>query len=148
VQVLCYSKYFGFDAPIDPLSAGSTDPCEQTSSDALAGTIYPLLSNLDAKNIVGSRVDIVAHSMGGLAARYYASQSFYTSLRNRKQGQFHEIITLDTPELGSKLAVVLDTHSTCHGQLTSFDWLAICGGTTVAQCFAGGACPFTQTATT
>ncbi len=143
VQVLCYSKYFGFDAPIDPLSAGSSDPCEYTSRDAIASTISGLLSTLDSLKIVGSRVDVVAHSMGGLAARYYASKkkSYYGLLRNRTKGQFHEIITLDTPELGSTLAHFLNKHSTCTGQPLSSGWpiwekFCLVPNISVALCFA------------
>lgn len=142
MKVLCYSKYFRFDAPIDPLSAGSTDPCEYTSRDAIASTISGLLSTLDSLKIVGSRVDVVAHSMGGLAARYYASKkkSYYGLLRNRTKGQFRKVITLDTPELGSQLAHFLDHHSDCRGDTSHFLWRFACGPgllTTVAQCFAG-----------
>jgi len=64
--------------------------------------IESALGVLDAKKIVGGRVDIVAHSMGGLVARYYSGlvgpQISYRTLRNREQGAFHEIITLNTPE--------------------------------------------------
>ncbi|PZR81138.1 MAG: hypothetical protein DLM68_18355 [Hyphomicrobiales bacterium] len=139
VKVLCYSKYFGFDAVADPLGGGS-DPCEQTSKDALTSTIYGLFRHLKNKHIIGYRVDVVAHSMGGLAARNYASQNFYRPLRTRKQGQFHEVITLDTPELGSPLAHFLDKHSNCSAQDFSVTWDIFCKtvlSTTVAQCFAG-----------
>ncbi|MFZ3328808.1 MAG: hypothetical protein WA231_24365 [Methylocella sp.] len=141
VQVLCYSKYFGFDAKTDPLSGGSSDPCEQTSKDAIASTINGLLSTLDSLKIIGSRVDVVAHSMGGLAARNYASKkSYYGLLRNRTKGRFRKVITLDTPELGSQLAHFLDKHSSCIGDTSHFIWDFACGlglSTTVTQCFAG-----------
>lgn len=150
VQALCYSKYFKFDAGADPLSGGS-DPCEQTSKDAIAGTINGLLSTLDSFKIVGSRVDVVAHSMGGLAARWYAAQKSYRSLRDRNQGQFHEIISLDTPELGSALAPFLDNHSSCTRQVSDplnldyIVWGVFCRSvslsTTVRQCFENSGHP-------
>jgi hypothetical protein len=109
VEAICYSKYLAFDATTDPIT--SSDPCEQTSEDALQTEIKslmaPLTGTLDSKHIVGGRVDLVAHSMGGLAARNYSASSEYGSLRNRNQGAFHEIVTLDTPEEGSALATYL-----------------------------------------
>jgi pimeloyl-ACP methyl ester carboxylesterase len=150
VSTVCYSKYLGFDKDTDPALADpalQNNPCEQTSKDSLASRIYGLLAYLDSLKIVGSRVDLVAHSMGGLAARNYASQPWYDkSLRSRKQGQLHEIITLDTPELGSKLASSLIDHKNCLGRDNDFTtvWGAFCGSgilplpvhLTVAQCLA------------
>ncbi len=90
--------------------------------------------------------------MGGLAARNYAAQKWYSNYRNREQGQFHEIITLDTPELGSNLASSLIDHKDCLGhddytkQNYSQVWGSFCDGPgfppaplhlTVAQCLAG-----------
>jgi hypothetical protein len=45
--------------------------------------------------------------MGGLVARHYATLPEYFSPRNRKQGDFSEVITIDTPENGSALANAL-----------------------------------------
>ena len=146
VQVLCYSKYIGFDTNPDPtLDNAYPDPtlknnsCEQTSKDAITSRIYALLSELDTQHIVGSRVDVVVHSMGGLAVRNYSAQNWYRNNRNRQQGQFHEIITLDTPELGTQLAYFLDTHSNCTWQQASPIWDVVCGlvsSRTVAECLA------------
>ncbi len=124
VETLCYSKFLAFDAERDPatkdvadsLTKNSISPCEQTSRDAISSTVHELLTILDSKHIVGSRVDVVAHSMGGLAARWVASQDKYKKgsyryLRNRGKGEFHKIVTLDTPELGSELARFLVDHS-------------------------------------
>jgi hypothetical protein len=100
---LCYSKYLAFNAPNDPLPP-TDDPCEQTSKDAIGNAISSLTGAkgvLDRLQIVGSRVDVVAHSMGGLAIRNYASQASYKSSRNRQQGDFNTIITLDTPDVSA-----------------------------------------------
>ncbi|MGH6841530.1 MAG: esterase/lipase family protein, partial [Methylocella sp.] len=136
VTVLCYSKYFGFDATADPLGGG-VDSCERTSENAITEKITNLLQKLDNKQIVGSRVDIVAHSMGGLAARFYSSQVSYRKLRNRQQGKFHEVITLDTPEYGTQLARFLLKHSDCKFQPFSWASQNFCffPSDTVAQCF-------------
>ena len=97
VEPICYSLYLAFDAKTDPLTTGK-DACELTSKAALDVEIAHLMSTLDSRHIVGGRIDVVAHSMGGLVARHYATLSEYVSPRNRGLGAFHELVTLDTPE--------------------------------------------------
>lgn len=69
--------------------------------------------------IVGGRIDIVAHSMGGLATRHYTTTNSYKSLQNqmrsRSEGLLHTVITLDTPETGSPLASALLTPAIANG---------------------------------
>lgn len=86
--------------------------CETTSTEALDNYLTTLYSQLRSRNIVGSRVDVVAHSMGGLVTRNYASGAStalsYRNGFNRFQGTFRTIVTLDTPELGSPISWFLD----------------------------------------
>ena len=145
VQPICYSKYLRFDANSDPLSKKG-DPCEVTSHSALQTEINSLMAALDSEGIVGARVDLLVHSMGGLVARNYASQKNYDSLRNRMQGQLHAIVTLNTPEIGSQLAPALikKRNNTRKAPLTTFQglaWEAICGDATFAQCLAANGDP-------
>ncbi|HEY3636696.1 MAG TPA: hypothetical protein VGK90_00995 [Rhizomicrobium sp.] len=145
VQPICYSLYLGFDAKKDPLSKKG-DPCEVTSRSALKTEIDSLLATLDSGGIVGARVDLLVHSMGGLVARNYASQANYTSLRNRKQGQLHMIVTLNTPEIGSQLATALihrrnDTRKAPLSTFQGLAWEALCGDTTFGQCLAANGDP-------
>jgi triacylglycerol esterase/lipase EstA (alpha/beta hydrolase family) len=121
VKAIEYTNDIAFDA-VEPASA-------------LGNQIRDLLKagvqSLDAEHIVGGRVDIIAHSMGGLVARHYAMLTPYRSLRDRGQGQFHQIVTLDTPEGGSQLATYLFDHRGCTLQSTSgfiagLIWSAIC----------------------
>ena len=84
----------------------NNNPCEQTSASAIDGaftaSVYPLYDHF---HYVGGRADVVAHSMGGLASRHYGSLSAYTqNPRSRTLGGIHDLITVDTPELGSGLA--------------------------------------------
>lgn len=145
VEPICYSKYLRFDAKTDPLSNGK-DPCEVTSKAAVQTEVDSLMAELDDEQIVGARVDLVVHSMGGLVARNYASQSKYGSVRNRMQGQFHAIVTLNTPEVGSALAPFLISKRndkrrapllTAQGLI----WNEICGNATVAKCFDANGYP-------
>lgn len=145
VQRVCYSLYLAFNAATDPLTTGS-DPCEVTSQTAVQNEIDALLAELDSAHIVGARVDLVAHSMGGLAARYYASQGGYASLRNRMQGQIHAIVTLDAPEIGSALAPYLISVRNNRAKapiwtVPGFVWFEVCGNSTVAQCFDANGYP-------
>ncbi|HLY05015.1 MAG TPA: alpha/beta fold hydrolase [Rhizomicrobium sp.] len=138
VVPICYSKYLRFDAKTDPLSG--SDPCEVTSSEAVQTEIDSLLATTDSAGIVGGRVDLLVHSMGGLVARNYASQTKYGSLRNRMQGQFHAIVTLNTPEIGSTLANYLIKHrdGTRKAPLWTEQglfWEAVCGTADVSKCF-------------
>jgi hypothetical protein len=108
VTPICYSVYLGFDAASDTLPGHGTK-CEFTSSQSLDAYLSTLLyPELDADHYAGGRVDVVAHSMGGLAARHFVDVAGYRSLRNRDLGAFRNVITLDTPETGSKLATYLD----------------------------------------
>ncbi len=145
VAPICYSLYLAFDAQTDPLSNGK-DPCEVTSASALQTEIDSMMAELDSEHIVGGRVDIAAHSMGGLASRNYASQSSYASLRNRMQGQIHTIVTLDTPEIGSLLANWLIKHRNATRKAPTwtpqgFIWSEVCGSADIETCFYNNSYP-------
>lgn len=145
VTPICYSIYLAFDAKKDPLTNGN-DPCEVTSHAALQSEIDGILAELDSEHTVGGRVDVIAHSMGGLVARNYASTAGYASLRNRNLGQFHTIVTFDTPEIGSLLANFLIAHrnNTPKAPITTtpgFIWNLLCGSDNVEACFASNGNP-------
>jgi triacylglycerol esterase/lipase EstA (alpha/beta hydrolase family) len=108
-----------------------------------AATIF---QQVQSQGIVGARMDVVAHSMGGLLLRSYSAGNSYRSIENRQQGQFHTIVTLDTPEAGSAMASYLWAHqgdkraATILSDPTAYAfWQAVCAtasATTVAQCLA------------
>jgi pimeloyl-ACP methyl ester carboxylesterase len=138
---ICYSLYLRFNATTDPLTDGQ-DPCEYTSADALGKAIASTFDTLDSEHIVSGRVDVVAHSMGGLVLRNYAARAGYASPRNGMLGQVHTIVTIDTPELGSELAPFLIAHRTNSLMAPFFSdaglfWTAVCGSADVGICFAG-----------
>jgi len=141
VAPICYSKFLAFDAKNDPLSNGK-DPCEVTSRDALETEINSMLATLDGDRVSAGRVDLIVHSMGGLVLRNYASQKGYASFRNGTLGQFHTTTTLNTPEIGSKLANFLIKHRDDTRQASLFTtagavYEAACGDADVKACFAG-----------
>ena len=144
VVPICYSLYLAFDATKDPYSG--KDPCEVTSESAVQTEVDSLLAELDGEHVVGGRVDIAAHSMGGLVARNYASQSSYASPRNRMQGQFHTVVTLDTPEIGSLLANYLVQHRLNTRRAPKwtppgFIWSEVCGSSDVETSFNANGYP-------
>jgi pimeloyl-ACP methyl ester carboxylesterase len=106
--------------------------------------------------VVVGRTDVVAHSMGGLLVRSYSQgrksgpcdsgnskTAPYRGYPDRCQGQFHTIITLDTPETGSALApfLIKNQSDTLSPNATVKEialWRGFCGAanTTVAVCLA------------
>lgn len=54
-----------------------------------------------------TRVDVVAHSMGGLLARLHSNSARYATALNRFHGNVRKLIALDTPHTGSPLANLL-----------------------------------------
>ena len=141
VAPICYSKYLAFDATSDPLSNGK-NPCEVTSETAVETEINSLFATQDAARVVTGRIDTVAHSMGGLVIRHYASLAGYQSNRNRTLGQLHTVATLNAPEIGSLLANFLiahrkDTRQAPFWTTAGAVWLAACGSSNVQDCFRG-----------
>ena len=103
----------------------------------VAGVINEELANLDNRHIVGGRVDAIAHSMGGLVLRSFSTSKGYLSLRSRRLGKLGQVVTLDTPQLGSELATFLIDHRNDRARRPSVVWSFACGldpKTTVGQC--------------
>jgi pimeloyl-ACP methyl ester carboxylesterase len=117
INPICYSLYIPWDAPTDPVNNLISDggECEQTSENALDTVLANVLNTLNNLKdvegnpipIIGSRFDLVAHSMGGLVARHYATLPQFSLGQNRGQGAFSTVIALDTPESGSALSTYL-----------------------------------------
>ena len=129
LTAMCYDATvpFDFGGP-DPSTAGPppsnayvTANCEKASSTAISQAIGQIQTSLDNVNYVGGRVDIIAHSMGGLVIRHFTTTSLYSlksnTERSRSEGPLRTIATLDSPETGSPLAQALltgaITNATC-----------------------------------
>jgi pimeloyl-ACP methyl ester carboxylesterase len=137
---------------------GAVSFYEPVSLMDMGTNVTTILHAVKNKGIVDCRIDVVAHSMGGLLVRAYSSGTCtttgYRSLKNRCQGQFHTIVTLDTPEAGSGLATYLLAHqqATLQETLTSgtksfLFWRGACGTNptiTVAECLANNGDPVTS----
>jgi pimeloyl-ACP methyl ester carboxylesterase len=114
------------------------DPDTQSAVD---GEIGLIVSNLTTAQVAVGRVDIVAHSMGGLVARHYSAAPDYKGPQNRTLGAYHQILTINTPEDGSELANFLITNQTAAFQPKARPIARLlvkqaCNGTAnVAACF-------------
>ena len=149
VTPICYSKQISFSAASylytssDPKSPDSKE-CQKISSDALDEAINKLYGEMNASQFVGGRVDVVAHSMGGLVVRNYAkpNQAYFQTTRSRLMGVFRDIVTLDTPENGDRLPIYLLKHA-AEGTSCSFylpsnctgTYNSVCGSNSLADCF-------------
>lgn len=60
-----------------------------------------------ARGTAVTQVDVVAHSMGGLLSRKHVALPNYERKGNFHKGDFHKLLTFDTPHTGSPLANVL-----------------------------------------
>ena len=122
------------------------DPGLRSGPSTLSRYTDGFLKSANLAGIVAGRVDVVAHSMGGLVARAYSGMSQYTDFHDREQGAIHQIITLDTPEQGSALASFLLQPSILNSTYQNQDlgeepwvWIGACGiyDVSVETCFAG-----------
>ena len=78
------------------------------SAKVLADGVDRLLEELGREGIKATRVDIVAHSMGGLIARYYILNGYMDAngqvVGPGQAAKVRKLITLDTPHAGSHVA--------------------------------------------
>jgi pimeloyl-ACP methyl ester carboxylesterase len=70
----------------------------------LSNTILNVIANAANQRVVARQVDVVAHSMGGLATRYFMETAPLFSISN----PVHKLITIGTPHQGTPLATALD----------------------------------------
>jgi pimeloyl-ACP methyl ester carboxylesterase len=136
--------YHQFGEGADDYALPFDDPTIVATLDT---AIENALDQLNGAGTVAGRVDIVAHSMGGLVARHFASpgdRGDYVDtveMRDHGAGKFHQIVTLDTPEEGSAFAAFLLQIANQRRQAPIASragavWQALCGKLTVEACFA------------
>lgn len=98
--VLNTADYAPFNA--DRIPFGATD---------VLRTLFELASTLRSQELreyAFAQFDYVGHSMGGLIARMMTTYNSFTENYNYDAGFIHQLITLNTPHLGSELASILD----------------------------------------
>jgi len=110
---------------IFPVDYGSIS--YKTFSDAeiqsiLLRSINDALANAAQSAVAARRVDVVAHSMGGLVTRYFmAHPPSGTSLPTNP---VHMLITIGTPHQGTPLTSTLDLNASQGNQLGLKSWIA------------------------
>lgn len=96
-----------------------------TNSFVIPSNITYALATARNKNFSAGKVDIVAHSMGGILARNYLQSPAYLLKED-----IHKIITINTPHSGSQGANLLNNKSSCESfaarAATNF-WLTMYG---------------------
>ncbi len=139
VQDVCYSSYVYWYATTDTVPSQGNQ-CEQTSATAIANILKDVYTTYNTYNVAGGRVDMIAHSMGGLAARNYAGlPNYQNDPRSRNLGAIHDLITIDTPIQGSGLASYMLQLATAYPIQNSFGTLLS------AELLSAAHCNYTQT---
>jgi pimeloyl-ACP methyl ester carboxylesterase len=95
-----------------------------TNAGVLLRGVRETLVQARAQRVAATQVDVVAHSMGGLLSRMHVSSSAYKRSDNYFAGDFHKLITVDTPHSGSEVANKVERlracrYTTCIGILDS-----------------------------
>ena len=60
------------------------------------------------QNFAATRVDIFAHSMGGVLSRIYAARDDYKRPENYQRGDINRLVTIDSPHRGAFIADDID----------------------------------------
>lgn len=94
-------RYAGDDDNITETSL--TDHLQTVPANAILSARYQLQDDA----IASAAVDVVAHGTGGLLARQHIGRIGYEGANNFGRGDVHKLITINTPHLGSDLAVAL-----------------------------------------
>lgn len=86
---------------------GSLSYAEGANQTALSSLITQSALAMKLQHVIGSRVDLVTHSMGGLMARQYLASSANTTDLSYGTSPVYRLVTIDTPHTGSPLAKLL-----------------------------------------
>ena len=62
------------------------------------------LKKAQGSGIAVTQADVIAHSMGGILTRLYATSNNFQRIDNLNQGDIRRLVTLDTPHAGSGFA--------------------------------------------
>lgn len=77
----------------------------------LHGFLLPALNSMKSLNIESKKIDVVAHSMGGLFTKQFTRNKYYKTEYTYGQRAVRRLITLGTPHWGSPLASFLERDS-------------------------------------
>ena len=97
------------------------------NKNVVSAAVFSALKKMRTRGIAASQVDILAHGAGGLMARYFAKAGTYSKPDNYMMGAFNRLITLNTPHLGTPIAIEVGAtrDSLMAGKLVT--WLLVKG---------------------
>ena len=95
----------------------------ETNTRVVASSIQQAVARFNDDRIQTARADVIAHSMGAVLTRHYATGTFYPSSvlqpyarpDNFDQGDVHKLILVNSPQFGSELANLLWDQETSSG---------------------------------
>ena len=73
-------------------------------------TVSNALTTAASQGVVARKVDVVAHSMGGLVTRYYMQNPLPFRLPGLPPNPIHQLVTVGTPHRGTPLATALEQY--------------------------------------
>lgn len=98
------SKYMPFNCFKADYSSNDNDARDYfTNRYIIKYNINHTISMCLNEKISAGKVDIVAHSMGGLLSRFYLQSSWF-AINSDYRNDIHKLITLNTPHSGSQMA--------------------------------------------
>lgn len=97
-----------YDSKLGPMTVIPGVPLSDYATTPIFANFAEALNNfaLDEDRIACTRVDVVAHSMGGLMTRRFIQDDagYQNTIRSYKQGMIRRLITVGTPHEGSPYA--------------------------------------------
>ena len=131
---------YGAVQPAPSFDPFATEPENQFAVNQLIAATTNVLNAVRQKGIAAARVDVVAHSLGGLIARSRVvlpdADRAYRRPDNFQCGDFHKLITVGTPHRGTPAADFLLSNRCARA--SAF------GGTTLEGYLASSGRPFGQ----
>jgi len=89
---------------VDYHSTSSKSFTDDNNRIAIADAIDQALQLLRDAGTAATRVDVIGHGMGGLLARRYIDEPSFVRFDNFNAGGINRLITVNTPNLGARLA--------------------------------------------
>ena len=125
---------YGTQKAADGVGLSNKSFADPGTQQTLLKTIADALKSAATQGIAARRVDVVAHSMGGLVTRYFLDQDHAVSAPYLPSDPVHKLIAIGTPHLGSPLAELLLKHQYDQPYSPGHPLNQICALSLIAPC--------------